>query len=196
MWMHWLDDNYLEWESDRWKPLLKDRTPFVATEEEFDAFISGDPEKLWYSLMHNPDFNEWFTAAKYDPEDPPRAVDIDDVLQWVVENDGYDGWDAEEALTGFRGLQNCFPNLFPPGTVFGDGNEAKTAFGVGNQKRRTDPQVQEEHAKQKRTRRAVRQGRRRPGPTKTEKPRPKMLPRKLLSLLALLSETPPLALVR
>ena len=43
--MHWLDEHYLDWESELWRPLLAERPPFVATEEEFEAF-SADFEEF------------------------------------------------------------------------------------------------------------------------------------------------------
>ena len=59
-----------------------------------------------------------------------QKVDIDDFKDAVIEDDGPNGQETEKTIAAFRGMLECFPNLFPEGTAFGVGYGASTPHGI------------------------------------------------------------------
>ena len=114
MWTNWIFENKLTWAGGPgYEPIFRCGTPVVLTAEEFDVFISGNEKELVKALEANDDFNQWFHQAGYQAYEPPKAVDIDDFIDAVIEEDGPNGKETEKTIAAFRGMLDCFPNLFP-----------------------------------------------------------------------------------
>ena len=76
--MHWLEENQLEWAAPV-GPLQWGTPPFVATEEEFAAFVSGSSEKLWVAAMKNPLFQEWLRDNQNKDIDTTTSMRTDQI---------------------------------------------------------------------------------------------------------------------